>query len=1168
MLAVCALLPGPRASAQGNDDAEALNAEVMRLYQQGRYGEAIPLAQRAVAIQEKAFGPGHPAVADSLNNLGFLYYQSGDYARAEPLLKRAIAIQESAFGPEHPGVADSVNNLAALYWTQGDYARAEALYSRALAIREKAFGPEHPAVVPSLNNLALLYHTLDDYARAEPLYERALAIQEKAFGPEHPDVAQLLNNIAGLYDEKGDYARAEPLFERALAIREKALGPEHPGVAESLNNLAALHREKGDYARAEPLFERTIAIREKVFGPEHPLVADALDSLALLYHATGDYARAEPLHERALAIQEKAFGPEHPDVAMSLNNLAGLYHTKGDYARAEPLHKRALAIREKVFGPEHSAVAESLNNLAALYQAKGDLARAEPLYERTLAIQEKVVGPEHPRVAASLANLAVLYVSKGDYARAEALLKRALAIREKVLGPEHPGVAWSLNDLAALYHTEGDHARAEPLYVRALTIREKVFGSENPDVAKSLTNLAALYQTKGEHARAEPLLKRALAIQEKIFGPGHPDVAWSLNNLGFLYVERGDHARAEPLLKRAVAIREKVLGPEHLNLALSLMNLAMIYEVQGDRQQTMAFLGRALEIEERQISLILPTGSEDQARAFMATLSGSTSVILSLQRLRPEEPSTTHLALTTVLRRKGRVLDVISGSLEALREQAGPEERETLDALLSRRDALARRVLRGPGKTPLAEHRKALEALRGEVEALEREAYRRGGVLRAVATPVQLEDVQAQIPANAALVEMVAYTMFDPAPAPGASVWGARHFAAFVLRREGLPRWVSLGEAEPTLERVHGFRQALQDPGLPPALLRRHARGVYDRLIAPIAPLLEGVEMLLLAPEGQLNLIPFGALVDATDRYLIEHFTLTYLTSGRDLLRLAAPRSSQSTALVVAAPDYDASLRVTAAKARGDDEPAAARRSSEFGELRFQPLPGTRKEAEAIEKALGVRALTGNRATEAALKRAQGPRVLHVATHGFFLPDQAFAPRNPSGIRAQSPGPDASASPFALAPPTGENPLLRSGLALAGANQLESGAQDGILTALEMATLDLWGTKLVVLSACETGLGEVAVGEGVYGLRRALVIAGAEAQLMSLWRVDDVATRELMTAYYQRLVAGEGRAEALRRVQLEMLKDRGRRRPLYWAGFIPIGAWGPLAPAAASASRE
>ena len=235
-----------------------------------------------------------------------------------------------------------------------------------------------------------------------------------------------------------------------------------------------------------------------------------------------------------------------------------------------------------------------------------------------------------------------------------------------------------------------------------------------------------------------------------------------------------------------------------------------------------------------------------------------------------------------------------------------------------------------------------------------------------------------------------------------------------------------------------------------------------------------------------------------------------------------------------------------------------------MGELHFDPIPETPEEAVEIGKALSVTALTGKEATETAIREQRAPRVLHLATHGFFLPDQPTEPED----RGLSLGIGPSTSAFGTPPPAAENPLLRSGLALAGANRRAGSGDDGILTALEMAGLDLWGTELVVLSACETAVGEVAVGEGVYGLRRALVIAGAESQLGSLWKVSDEATRELMTRYYERLIAGEGRAEALRRVQLEMIQDRALRHPFYWASFIPIGAWDPLAPAAESASPE
>ena len=322
-------------------EAGALNAQFTKFYQQGRYSEALPVAQRILAILEKSLGPDHPSVATWLNNLAEMYKQQGRYADAEPLLKRALAIQEKALGPDHPDVARSLNNLAGLYKDQGRYADAEPLYRRALAIRERALGPNHPNVATSLNNLAGLYQAQGRYADAEPLYKRALAIREKALGPNHPNVATSLNNLASLYDNQGRYADAEPLFKRALAIWEKALGPNHPNVATSLNNLASLYQAQGRYADAEPLLKRALAIREKALGPNHPDVATSLNNLAELYKQQGRYADAEPLYKRSLAINEKSLGPDHPDVATFLNNLAGLYGAQGGWADGLPLARTA-----------------------------------------------------------------------------------------------------------------------------------------------------------------------------------------------------------------------------------------------------------------------------------------------------------------------------------------------------------------------------------------------------------------------------------------------------------------------------------------------------------------------------------------------------------------------------------------------------------------------------------------------------------------------------------------------------------------------------------------------------------------------------------------------------------------------------------------------------------
>jgi CHAT domain-containing protein len=295
--------------------------------------------------------------------------------------------------------------------------------------------------------------------------------------------------------------------------------------------------------------------------------------------------------------------------------------------------------------------------------------------------------------------------------------------------------------------------------------------------------------------------------------------------------------------------------------------------------------------------------------------------------------------------------------------------------------------------------------------------------------------------------------------------------------------------------------------------------------------------------------VPFAALTNENGEYVAQRFELTYLTSGRDLLSLSAPAPARSSPVVTADPDYGQSTS-------GPPSNLASYRSSDLDRsgLVFTPLAGTADEAKALQGLLKLNAqevLTGANATEEKLKGLHGPRILHVATHGFFLSDQQVtaAALRPVSFSVETP-------PL----PLGENPLLRSGLALAGANARRSGeSDDGILTAAEAAQLDLRGTQLVVLSACETGLGQVEEGEGVYGLRRALVLAGAQAQLVSLWKVADAQTQALMVDYYKRLLKGEGRSAALREAQQAMIANPATQHPYYWAAFVPIGDWAPLA---------
>jgi CHAT domain-containing protein/tetratricopeptide (TPR) repeat protein len=1124
------------------DTALSLN-NLAELYQAtGAYAKAQPLLERALAIREKVLGPEHPDTATSLNNLAGLYKATSAYAKAEPLYQRALSIREKILGPDHPEVATSLNNLAALYDDTGAYGKAEPLYQRALTIREKVLGFEHPEVATSLNNLALLYRDTGAYAKAEPLYLRALAINEKALGPEHPVTALSLSNLAGLYDATGAYAKAEPLYQRALAIREKSLGPEHPDTAQSLDDLGSLYVTAGAHAKAKPLLERALALRERALGTDHPGTAVSLSHLARLYRATGAYAKAEPLYQRALAINEKALGPEHPETAASLNNLAMLLTATGVYAKAEPLLERALAINEKALGSEHPDTASALDNLAGLYEAAGAHAKAEPLRERALAINEKALGPEHPDTAISLNNLAELYEATGAYAKAGPLLERALAINEKTFGPKHPGTAFSLNNLAELYEATGSYAKAEPLLERALAIREKALGPGHPLAALSLNNLAELYEATGAYAKAKPLLERALAIREKALGSEHPDTANSLNNLAGLYHTTGEYAKAETLLERVLKILETTHGPEHPLTALSLSNLAALYHTTGAYGKAESLMERVQAIEEGNTQRFLLSSSEARQLAYLRLRWAHTLAAVSFSVDNPTAQST-ELGLISVLQYKGRVLDSISGSAARLRRSVAPQDRAVFDRLSNVAQELSTLIFSPPRTLSSEDLRDRSLALAQEQEQLQAQLSSRSAELLQAVTPITLESVRQSLPLDAVLLEWFRYEHFEPKRLD----WSAPRYVVFLLRRTGEPIEIDLGPAQPIESLVAEYRNALSDPTT--TYYKEIAKELSDKLIKPLGPHLVQGERLLLCPDAALNLVPFAALVDEHGDYVLQHFELSYLASGRDLLRMAAEPPPGGSALVLADPSYG--LKPSAGSIEESGLQPTRSRDLDRSGLVFTSLPGTAAEAKALRSLLRLDAqnvLTGDRATEARLKQLHGPRILHLATHAFFLSDpEAAAPLKPF-----EPGRN---TPLSL----GENPLLRSGLALAGANTRRSGTiDDGILSGAEVAQLDLVGTQLAVLSACDTGVGTVQTGEGVYGLRRALVLAGAQAQVVSLWKVADAATRELMVDYYRRLLKGEGRSAALRASQRAMMANPARQHPYYWATFIPIGDWRPL----------
>ena len=1127
MLAVVVCCVASAAFAQETRDTRLQEArtafdEANTLWDAGRYDEAIARGERALSLREPVLGGSHPDVARSLEQLGVHLLRRGNPVRAEPLLRRALALQEAALEQNHLDLARTLSHLAQLYTDQGIHDRAEPLHARALAIREAALGPNHPLVAESLHHLAHLHANQGLPERAEPLLLRARAIREAALGENHPEVAQTLNELAEVYKGQGLYAPAEPLFLRALAIWERDPGKHHPDIGNLLYwGLGDLYRAQGLSTRAEPLAARAQALLEAVLNQNPPNVAHSLLHLAGLYLRQGMLTRAEPLFARALALQEAALGHSHPAVAETLLRLAVTCTHQGLYGRAEPLFLRALAIWEETLGNSHPAVAVPSLRLGKLYLAQGLYGRAEPFLQRSLDISEAAFGEKSLPAADSLDSLGGLYLAQGLYDQAEPLLQRALDISEALSGKSAPHLARPLLKLGNLYLAQGLYGRAEPLLQRALAITEAAYGRTDLDVADPLNDLADLYSARGWYGRARPLYERALAIRRASFGKNSPRDAETLNHLALVHLAQGRLAKALPLLTHAFAISEQRLRQEALGL------------------------------------------SEANLARFLQFLRTDEERLYALLRAHPDNVQVRRLALGAALLLKGRSIGESADISRTIYRSLSAPDRDTFERLRGLRAQLAQLSLQGAGSRSPTAHQQRLAELSEQGAALEADLARRSAPLRALAalpSPAEIVDrVAAALPRDAALVELITYVDRPLVPTAEPQRSHPLRYLALVLFPDATIRVQDLGPAGPIDSAASRLRDALANRD---ASFLASAQTLHGLAFQPLRPLLGSTRRLFLAPDGQLALVPFAALHDG-QRFLVDTFDFTYLPSGKYLL----PRSEESpppdSVVVLADPDFSTPLQAPAASS-AERSPSLERffstLSADGGQRAWAtfPLPGTRQEAKAIQRLLPQTQLfLGAQATKERLLQLPPPGILHLATHGFFFED---AP-TPAGSRAVVNFGPLSQDTRAPSPP---DPLLRSGLVLAGASPpgpsgsspALASAEHSLVTALELAGLNLWGTQLVVLSACDTGRGDVKLGQGVYGLRRAFFVAGAETVVMSLWAVNDETTWQLMETYYRHLLEGQGRASALREAMREL--RRTQPHPHYWAPFLAMGRDSPL----------
>lgn len=1112
-------------------------------------GDAVALRTAAVKLLRRE-APATGTLAAGLAALARAQSQAGDAEGAVATLEEEAALRRSLADPS-PETGDALARLADALAEAGRAADArplaveaaetlhhfglqrEALPAalRLIELSRVAGDPDQLAV--DLNRAGEIARQMDDTAHAEALLREALDVFERARGAEDPFIGTVLNNLGLVHAARGDHAGAVSLFERAVAILRASGGEAAGRLSFALNNMAQ-SVESLDLGPAEPLYQEALELRRAVFGEHSAEVAGVLHNLGGLRMRQGAFAEARELMEESVAVHAQTLGVEHPRYSVGLASLAELEWRSGNLARAEELLRTALEIARATAGDASTDVGRALAGLGAVIGDRGDLVTARRLQMRSLEIMKEALGDDHPQLSTGYGNVGDVLSRLGEYEAALPFLDRAVELARR--SGDGAALAVTLNNRARAYW---NLARPDALDAaeEALSAAATAYGPDHPETARLMSNLGfALSWFDGP--RAKTLLEEALRIRLAALGDRHPDVAESLNNLAWDHLRSGERDEAQSLFERALAIRSERQGEEHPDAVATMQNIAACLAPTRPHD-ALARLAQSEAALDRTLARVFGTGSEQQRMTLVDQLrlglhAWLSVVVLQLQ----DDPRAVRDAFALVLRRKGLGAEALAVQRDAVLGGAYPQLADKLAALAELRSetaALLSAAERAAEPEPLLEQARSNDARR---EALETELAGQipelglGRSLRQ-ATP---QAIAHAVPPNAALVELVRFTPLDFLQIARLDRTPPRdRYVAFVLTGPGDDdlTLLDLGDAE-TLDELAGrVREGLATG------TARAALGPLGEAVEPLAAAVAGCGTVFLAPDGDLALVPFEALPAGDGRQFIDEHLVCYLSTGRDILRLSVSGNVPGgPPLVVADPDFD----VGGVGPAGHDH-----------QRRWARLAGTRDEGTSIATLLGVEPLMGAEALEATVKACRSPSVLHLATHGFFLPDQPSA--TSAALDARATQRDAAGAR--------QSTLLRAGLVLAGANTIEAGgavppeAQDGILTAEDVAQLDLLGTELVVLSACETGLGRVHVGEGVMGLRRAFTLAGARTVVTSLWKVPDHETRQLMENVYRRLLAGEGRAAALRAAQLDF-RSRGLD-PYFYAAFVCQGDPGRLA---------
>ena len=1168
------LIPGKGWDAKAS---EAISA--------GDFSKLIEIRKNAVA-EEKSMESG--ASIDALAKLAEAYEQNNDWEKAIETREEASKIAVARYSDEHwqtirtgQDLADtkrissfskeaqqrwaSVTDLEskALELFQNPKTRSDAteLYQQVAQITAELFGNEHPRHAQKLKLAGIRHRESGNTSKAISFYKRSIKIYEDLNWQQYPAYGDTLSSLGEAFFSQGNVSAAEPLAKKSLEIYEAAFGKNHHRYAVGLNNLSFFYKSKGDFSQAVLLLEESLRIKEKFFGKEHSEYLLGLTHLADTYSRTNDFRRAEPMLLEGIEITEKKYGKKNDLYSSLLWGLAAYYQQSGDYERAEPMLQEVIQIRESVCGKQHPDYAKSLSNLGANYEARGMPEKALPLLAQAKKVLEQSLGKKHNDYAINLDRQASVLKSLGDPQAALPLYLEALEITEQTTGNQSLSFARGLNNLAGCYSQIGDIHSAELRYTQSLELIEKLNGKFHASTAAILDNLAILNLEVGRYETSKQFLEKSLKMKLILQGDNHPDCASTLTNLGDLHFQQKNYADGLILFQRANKIFEQTFGDKHPRYASSLAKIALAHVKMNNHGEAVSLFKKSLPLKlenldrtacilsERQ-QMMMAQGQRHGLDSFVATC------------LNTEEHK--NEAIPSIVAWKGVTLVRQRGIRLAAKNSATSEKFRQLQ---TKAQQLARHISAVPTENR-DQWDQRLKTLSQEKEKLESELMKASSEFRDAMKRCGFDEVKAAIPKDGILIDFFEL--------------GSREMVASVIFPDAAPQMIDLGPVKPLGKNIDLWRSSfgMSTEG------KQAGAAIRQQIWEPLMPFAEKANTVLVSTDGVLGRLPLGALPGKkADTYLLEEHRLAMIPVPQllpALVKMEGKKQLTKELLLLGGVDYD-----------GNQEPAASEKPESGRKKRpwergagtqWEFLQYSQPEVEAIgglyrrlfsPATEAVVDLRGTAATESEFRKyAPQCMLLHLATHGYFAESQfksslsselVSEANRTAGLTSMSNGSRGIVK--------GYSPGQLSGLVFAGANAPDSATgDDGIMTSDEIAFMPLDGVRLAVLSACQTGLGESAGGEGLLGIQRAFQVAGVDTTIGTLWAINDPATSHIMQKFYTNYLEKEmSLLDAMREAQLWALnnpkevfrgdrrvgakKDTQRLSPQFWAPFVLSGSW-------------